>query len=165
MSLIHRSGRVNPGLVQPDSCSSVPTPSLPPYLLLLFLSLFSPGSISPSLISHLIFWAGSQVKQARSGLIRKTSAITQRFDTNHRPHFKPLEARSRIKMPVPLAAKGTYELHHVASLCTVFYQLSETLPAHSSSHLFLRLLPLCIVILHALEAALVGVRSHVPLAQ
>lgn len=59
MSLIHRGGRVDPpSIVQPDSCPSVLTPSLPPSTD--FLSLFSPWSLSPSLFSYSIPWAGSQ---------------------------------------------------------------------------------------------------------
>lgn len=78
-------------------------------------------------------------------------------------------------MPVPLAAKGTYELQHVASLCTVSCHSSGGDPyclrIHPSIHSFIKppaaaaacLSRLCIVISHAVEAALAGAEPARPM--
>lgn len=72
-------------------------------------------------------------------------------------------------MPVPLAAKGTYELHHVASFVHRFLSVAVDVARafdHPAICCLLLSLPLplllCIVISHAVEAALAGAGSHVP---
>ncbi|KAG8166834.1 hypothetical protein KVR01_002523 [Diaporthe batatas] len=120
MSLIHRSGRVvdTPvfSLIPPLPSSVLHT--LPDPLgwfqpLSLSLSFFLVVLASFSLFSHLILWAGSQ---GQVDQIRETSAIRdqQLDDSTTRPRrttdiqsiLSRSKVQSRIKMPVPLAAKA-----------------------------------------------------------
>ena len=166
MSLIHRGGRVNPSPVQPDSYSSVFAPSFPPPLPPPFLSLFSLGSISPSLFSHMTFWAGSlvaKVKQVRgSDQIRKTSAIKQRFDTKRRPLIQSSPSPKSNQDACPISGQRYVRAAPSCFFVHRFLSLFRDLTARSLSHLLLLLLPLCIVISHALKAALAGARWHFP---
>lgn len=167
MSLIHRGGRVDPpSIVQPDSCPSVSysyTPSLPPSTG--FLSLFLPG-----LYLLRSFLVQSLGRAAKVKQVTKTPAINHRFDTSEPPpSFQASRGHKSNQNACPISGQRYVRAAPCCFFCAPFsVKLSGTLPAHSIVQPSVALLPLplplllCIVISHAVEAALAGVGSHAP---
>lgn len=137
MSLIHRGGRVDPpSIVQPDSCPSVLTPSLPHYLPPLVFSLFFlPG---PYLFRS--FLIQSLGRAAKVKQVTKTSAINQRFDTSEPPpSFEASRGPKSNQNACPISGQRYVRVAPCCFFCAPFSVSCRgpCPPIQSSSHVLL----------------------------